>query len=313
MHYYLNIAEYWLHAKSGNLMRLSDLSRSARSPYALIVLPFLAFTLVSPAGAEPASNPPGAENGGSPPTAQNGGNPPSAEVKPNAAAEQPAAAQPKPGPAPEQPKSKSAAAPQDGEAAGDGSQILINIDKSRQEMTIFVDGIEKYNWPVSTGKRGYSTPSGTYGATSMNENWYSKEWDNAPMPHAIFYMKDGHAIHGTLEERNLGKPASHGCVRISRANATALYALVKEKGLQNTQVVLSGTTPGGEAKVATQPAYPRYGEAADGAPWFGPGPGYDPRNDRPRRGLFGGWFRQQPYGGPQGYYRPPRGYYPRGY
>ncbi len=306
MHYYLNIAECWFRAKPGNIMRLSDLPRRARSPYALIILPFLAFALASPAGAEPASNPPNAENGGNPPSAQNGGNPPSAEVKPNAAAEQPAAGQPKPGPAPAQPKSKSAAAPQDGESVGDGSQILINIDKSQQEMTVFVDGIEKYTWPVSTGKRGYSTPSGTYTASSMNEIWYSKQWDNAPMPHAIFYMKDGHAIHGTLEERNLGKPASHGCVRISRANATALYALVKEKGLKNTQVVLSGTTPGGEAQVATQPAYPRYGEA-DGAPWFGPG------YDRPRRGLFGGWFRQQPYGGPQGYYRPPRGYYPRGY
>jgi len=272
----------------------------------------LAFALASPAGAEPASNPPSAEVGGNPPTAQNGGTPPSAEVKPNAAAEQPAAGQPKPGSAPAQPKSKSAAAPLDGESAGNGSQILINIDKSRQEMSVFVDGIEKYTWPVSTGKRGYSTPSGTYTASSMNEIWYSKQWDNAPMPHAIFYMKDGHAIHGTLEERNLGKPASHGCVRISRANATALFALVKETGLKNTQVVLSGTTPGGEAQVATQPAYPRYGEA-DGAPWFWPGPGYDPRNDRPRRGLFGGWFRQQPYGGPQGYYRPPRGYYQRGY
>ena len=86
-------------------MRLSDLPRRARSPYALIILPFLAFALASPAGAEPASNPPNAENGGNPPsaqnggtppTAQNGGNPPSAEVKPNAAPEQPAAAEPKP-------------------------------------------------------------------------------------------------------------------------------------------------------------------------------------------------------------------------
>ena len=307
MHYYLNIAERWFRAKPGNLMRLSDLPRRARSSYALIILPFLALALASPAGAEPTSNPPSAENGGTPPTAQNGGNPPSAEVKPDAAPEQPAAAEPKPGPATAQPESKSAVAPQDGELAGSGSQILINIDKSLQEMTVFVDGIEKYTWPVSTGKRGYSTPSGTYTASSMNEIWYSKQWDNAPMPHAIFYMKDGHAIHGTLEERNLGKPASHGCVRISRANATALYALVKETGLKNTQVVLSGTTPGGEAQVATQPAYPRYGQY-DVPPWFGPGPGYD----RPRRGLFGGWFRQQPYGGPQGYYRPPRGYY-RGY
>ena len=77
--------------------------------------------------------------------------------------------------------------------------ILINIDKSTQQMTVFVDGVQKYDWPVSTGKRGYSTPSGTFAALSMNEIWYSKEWENAPMPHAIFFMKDGHAIHGSYE------------------------------------------------------------------------------------------------------------------
>jgi hypothetical protein len=40
----------------------------------------------------------------------------------------------------------------------------------------------------------------------MNEIWYSKQWDNAPMPHSIFFMKDGHAIHGTLDAKNLGQP-----------------------------------------------------------------------------------------------------------
>jgi len=79
------------------------------------------------------------------------------------------------------------------------STILINIDKTKQQMTVFLDGVESYNWPVSTGKAGYSTPSGTFTARSMNEIWYSKEWDNAPMPHAIFFMKDGHAIHGSYE------------------------------------------------------------------------------------------------------------------
>ncbi len=129
--------------------------------------------------------------------------------------------------------------------------ILINIDKSTQRMTVFLDGVEKFDWPVSTGRRGYSTPSGTFTPLSMNEIWYSKEWDNAPMPHAIFYMKDGHAIHGSYEVKNLGKPASHGCVRISPQNATILFDLVKKTGLDKTQVVLSGETPGGEAKVAS--------------------------------------------------------------
>jgi hypothetical protein len=128
--------------------------------------------------------------------------------------------------------------------------ILIDIDKSTQHMTVFVDGVERFNWPVSTGRAGYSTPSGSYTPTSMNEIWYSKQWDNAPMPHAIFYMKDGHAIHGSYEVKHLGQPASHGCVRISPQNATILYDLVKKTGLGKTQVVLSGETPGGESKVA---------------------------------------------------------------
>lgn len=68
--------------------------------------------------------------------------------------------------------------------------------------------MESYSWPVSTGKAGYSTPSGTFTAMSINEVWYSKEWDNAPMPHAIFFMKDGHAIHGSYEVKTLGKPVS---------------------------------------------------------------------------------------------------------
>jgi hypothetical protein len=84
----------------------------------------------------------------------------------------------------------------------------------------------------------------------MNEIWYSRQWDNAPMPHAVFFTKEGHAIHGTKEVKRLGKPASHGCVRLSPRNAAKLYALVEEKGLENTQVVLVGLTPGGESKVA---------------------------------------------------------------
>ena len=148
------------------------------------------------------------------------------------------------------------------------SSILINVDKSSQEMTVFVDGVEKYSWPVSTGQPGYSTPSGTYTATSMNEIWYSKQWDNAPMPHAMFFMKDGHAIHGTKEVKNLGKPASHGCVRLSPENAATLFALVEENGLANTQVVLTGTTPGGEGPKVASPGRQPGGYAYGVPPWF---------------------------------------------
>jgi len=100
----------------------------------------------------------------------------------------------------------------------------------------------------------------------MNEIWYSKQWDNAPMPHSIFFMKDGHAIHGSLDVKNLGKPVSHGCVRISPKNAATLYALVKENGLENTQVMVTGVSPGGEYGVAGAQTSPRSGFFA---PLFG--------------------------------------------
>ena len=113
-------------------------------------------------------------------------------------------------------EAKSTTASPEFKSAGAGTvAVLINIDKANQKMTVFLDGVETYDWPVSTGKTGYSTPAGTYSATSMNEIWYSKQWDNAPMPHSIFFMKDGHAIHGSNDIKNLGKPASHGCVRLS--------------------------------------------------------------------------------------------------
>ena len=166
------------------------------------------------------------------------------------------------------------------------STILINIDKTTQQMTVFLDGVERYHWPVSTGRAGYSTPSGTFTPTSMNEVWYSKQWDNSPMPHAIFFMKDGHAIHGSYEVKHLGKPVSHGCVRISPQNAVTLYDLVKRNGLQNTQVVLGGETPGGEGKVASSVrTRARYGQAAPRSFHY-----YAGSDARPTR--RGGFFRR---------------------
>jgi len=175
------------------------------------------------------------------------------------------------------------ARPESNSADTGTAAVLINIDKTNQKMTVLLDGVETYDWPVSTGRAGYSTPSGTYTASSMNESWYSKQWDNAPMPHSIFFMKDGHAIHGSYDMKNLGKPVSHGCVRISPENAATLYALVAENGLENTQVVLTGVTPGGEFKSARGHA-------------------------NPRRGFFGRSFGAPYYNGPHAYYGAPWSY-----
>jgi hypothetical protein len=119
--------------------------------------------------------------------------------------------------------------------------ILVTVDKSSQQMIVAVDGERRFTWPVSTGKTGYATPSGAWTAFRMEEDHYSKEWDDAPMPHSIFFTKDGHAIHGSFETKRLGMPASHGCVRLSPAHAATLFALVRREGLANTKVVLTGS------------------------------------------------------------------------
>ena len=152
------------------------------------------------------------------------------------------------------PSSPSAQSPNSAESPA--SKILVVIDKSTQEMKVFVDNVERYTWKVSTGLPGYETPSGTYPARSMNKIWYSKQWDDAPMPHAIFFTKKGHAIHGTDETKKLGRLASHGCVRLAPKNARTLFALIKEKGLKDTQIVLNGEMPSSEVQVAS-PAPPK--------------------------------------------------------
>jgi lipoprotein-anchoring transpeptidase ErfK/SrfK len=332
-------------------MGLSSLFRLPKLPSGLLVVPFLALALAGPASAETKVKPQNPPANGTP-SAQAKSTTPAPKLKLDTNINQSGASQSagQKGTNTAQPGAKGAGegsaqsgtnTAQPEAKAGESDkkatqpveagvqplspnpkQILVNIDKSTQEATVFVDGVEQYTWKVSTGKPGHITPSGTYTATSMNEIWYSKEWDNAPMPHAVFFMKDGHAIHGTTEVKNLGKPASHGCVRLAPENATILYDLVKENGLQNTQVVLSGETPGGEyegvAMARPQYQYPQYpygygygrGQAV-APPWYnGQEAQVQPDQQRPRRrGLFR-WFQQN-----QGYYAPPPPprYYQRGY
>src|SRR5215831_292278 len=123
------------------------------------------------------------------------------------------------------------------------ANVMIHINKSTQKMTVTVNGEDRYVWPVSTGRSDYDTPSGDFQPFRMEKDHFSREWDDAPMPNSIFFSKIGHAIHGTFETRNLGRPESHGCVRLSTQNAATLYALVKQEGVFNTRVKLTGETP----------------------------------------------------------------------
>lgn len=101
----------------------------------------------------------------------------------------------------------------------------ITISKSHQMMQVDTDD-GSYQFPVSTAKKGYHTPTGTFRPYSLQPMHYSKKYDNAPMPHSIFFS-GGYAIHATPHTRNLGRPASHGCVRLHPDNAAFLYEVVK--------------------------------------------------------------------------------------
>ncbi|RXH19212.1 L,D-transpeptidase [Bradyrhizobium guangzhouense] len=154
------------------------------------------------------------------------------------------------------------------------AKVDITVDKDNQQMTVVVDGVTRYHWPVSTGIPSRETPNGSFRAFRMEEDHFSKEFDDAPMPHSIFFTKVGHAIHGTDSVGRLGTPASHGCVRLSRQNASTLYALVQEQGVLNTTVTLTGSAqvalarnPRGRASNAVaraqQPAAEQYATSGD--------------------------------------------------
>ena len=115
------------------------------------------------------------------------------------------------------------------------ADVVVQIDKASQRMSVSVNGQPRHTWPVSTGRSGYGTPSGVFHPQMMARRWFSRKYYNSPMPHSIFFYH-GFAIHGTTELRRLGGPASHGCVRLHPSNAATLYALVERNGRGNTRI-----------------------------------------------------------------------------
>jgi hypothetical protein len=123
------------------------------------------------------------------------------------------------------------------------AELVVNISKSQQRLEVVVNGAEAYRWPVSTGRRGYTTPSGTFHPIRLERHWYSHKYEMSPMPWSVFFHR-GYAVHGTMESYNLGHAASHGCVRLRPDNASILFSLVRRHGIRNTKlVVMNGPLP----------------------------------------------------------------------
>jgi lipoprotein-anchoring transpeptidase ErfK/SrfK len=115
--------------------------------------------------------------------------------------------------------------------------IVARIDVSRQTMIVSENGRVVHAWPVSTARKGYRTPRGTFSVKRMHKMWHSRKYEMSPMPHSIFFY-GGYAIHGTPYVKSLGRPASHGCVRLHPSHARTLYGLVKAHGPRNTKIIL---------------------------------------------------------------------------
>ncbi|UOM36086.1 L,D-transpeptidase [Acuticoccus sp. I52.16.1] len=115
------------------------------------------------------------------------------------------------------------------------ARVTATIDLSQQRMYVSVGKSHAYTWAISSGRKGYRTPTGTYRPTRMYRKYYSRKYDGSPMPNSIFF-RGGYAIHGTGYVKNLGRPASHGCVRLHPSNAKTLYNLVQQHGPGNTRI-----------------------------------------------------------------------------
>jgi lipoprotein-anchoring transpeptidase ErfK/SrfK len=122
--------------------------------------------------------------------------------------------------------------------ASEAASLTARIDISSQTMTVSEYGRVVHRWKVSTARRGYRTPLGTYRPIRLHRMWHSRKYDNSPMPYSVFFH-GGYAIHGTYETRSLGRPASHGCVRLHPGDAATLFAMVRAVGPNNTRIVVT--------------------------------------------------------------------------
>jgi lipoprotein-anchoring transpeptidase ErfK/SrfK len=133
--------------------------------------------------------------------------------------------------------------------------LVANVDLTAQRLVVSANGVKLHSWAISSGTREFPTPVGNFKAEWQAKMWFSKKYDDAPMPHAVFF-KDGAAIHATQATGSLGRAASHGCVRLAPANAETFYKLVQKHGLSHTRISVHGTPKFAPPAVARAPSMP---------------------------------------------------------
>ena len=116
--------------------------------------------------------------------------------------------------------------------------VTAHVDLTDQRVDVTVNGRHYASWAISSGRKGHLTPTGSYSPKRLRRMHYSSQYDDAPMPYSIFFHH-GYAIHGTDKVHELGRPASHGCIRLHPSHAAELYALVMQHGMADTQIRVS--------------------------------------------------------------------------
>ncbi len=124
-----------------------------------------------------------------------------------------------------------------GATAQASATVVAKIDLGEQNMNVYVDGKLRHSWSISSGRRGYETPTGSYRPQRLAKEWYSRQYDDAPMPYSVFFNA-GYAIHGG--HARVGGRASHGCIRLTTGNAAKFYSLVSSYGSGKTKIVIEG-------------------------------------------------------------------------
>ena len=117
------------------------------------------------------------------------------------------------------------------------ASVTAKISLAQQRMEVHIDGKLTHTWAVSSGAEGYATPAGNYTPYWLDKDHRSQKYDDAPMPYAVFFH-GGYAVHGTNALGRLGRPASHGCVRLSPSNARHFFELVQQHGMSASKIVV---------------------------------------------------------------------------
>jgi lipoprotein-anchoring transpeptidase ErfK/SrfK len=101
-----------------------------------------------------------------------------------------------------------------------GMRLVVSIPA--QTLYVFDHGELIMTSPVSTGRKGYGTPVGTFQILQKKRFHRSNLYGDAPMPFMQRLTWGGVALHAGHVP---GYPASHGCIRLPGGVAQQLYGL----------------------------------------------------------------------------------------